>query len=94
MISKTIKQAVTFLGPTLGFVATDVSARCLRAAGANALLNARVDPEIISLIGRWRSDQMLRYLTLQNSTIMKDFARRMLESGNYTLIPNQLVPML
>ena len=93
MITTAIKQSVTFLGSALGFQAKDVSARCLRAAGANALLSARVDPEIISLIGRWRSDEMLRYLTIQNSTIMKDFAKRMLNSGTYTLIPNQLVPM-
>ena len=93
MISTTIKQAVTFLGPSLGFQAKDVSARCLRAAGANALLNARVDPNIISLIGRWRSDEMLRYLTCQNRELMKDYARNMLTSGTYSLIPNQLVPM-
>ena len=93
MITFTIKKAVRFLGPTIGFLEKDVSARCLRAAGANALLNAKVDPSIISLIGRWRSDEMLRYLSVQNKSIMKDFARRMLHSGTYTLIPNQLVPM-
>ena len=93
MISTAIKQAVTLVGPSLGFLASDVSARCLRAAGANALLNARVDPEIITLIGRWRSDKMLRYLHVQNSTVMKNFAAQMLNNGDYTLIPNQLVPM-
>jgi hypothetical protein len=93
MVTKSIKQAVRFLGPTLGFLDTDVSARCLRAAGANALLAARVDPEVISLIGRWRSDEMLRYLSVQNSTIMKEFSKKMLNNGTYTLLPNQLVPM-
>ena len=93
MITKSIKQAVRFLGPTLGFLDTDVSARCLRAAGSNALLAARVDPEVISLIGRWRSDEMLRYLSVQNSTIMKEFSKKMLNNGTYTLLPNQLVPM-
>ena len=44
MISTAIKQAVTLVGPSLGFLESDVSARCLRAAGANALFNARVDP--------------------------------------------------
>ena len=93
MISTMIKQAVKYLGPALGFLETDVSARCLRAAGANALLSAKVDPHIISLIGRWRSDEMLRYLTVQNDSIMKSYAADMLHGGNYTLIPNQLVPM-
>ena len=93
IITKTLKTCVTFLGPELGFLPGDVSARCLRAAGANALLLANVDTDIIRLIGRWRSDEMLRYLHVQAAPLMADYSRRMLESGQYTLIPNQLVPM-
>jgi hypothetical protein len=49
-----LKAAVTFLGPTLGFLAGDVSAHSLRAAGAMALLCAHVlDTDIIRLVGRW-----------------------------------------
>ena len=92
-ISKTIKQAVTFLGPELGLLPSEVSARCLRAAGANALLNAKVDPNIISLLGRWKSDTMFRYSSVQSSTLMSDYSQRMPRHGDYVLIPNQLVPM-
>ena len=92
-ISRTLRNAVAFLGPSLGFLPNEVSARCLRAAGANALLNAKVEPEIISLLGRWRSDTMLRYLTVQSSSLMKSDSRRMLQDGDYNLLPNQLVPM-
>ena len=53
---------------------------------------ARVDPDVIRLIGRWRSDEMLRYLHVQAYSLMKDYSRLMLSSGDYTLIPNQLVP--
>ena len=74
MVSTAIKKAVTLVGPSLGFLASNVSACCLRAAGANALVNARVDPEIITLISRWRSDELLCYLHVQNLTIMKNFA--------------------
>ena len=91
-ITSTLRSAVTFLGPTLGFLPSDVSARCLRAAGANALLCANVDSDVIRLLGRWRSDEMLRYLHVQAAPIMRDFSRRMLQGGNFTLIPNQLVP--
>ena len=93
MISTAIKQAVTLVGPSLEFLESDVSVCCLQAAGANALLNARVDLEIITLISRWRSDEMLRYLHVQNLTIMKNFVAQMLQHDKYTLIPNQLVPM-
>ena len=92
-ITATLRQAVTFLGPELGFLSSDVSARCLRASGANALLNSNVDTDIISLIGRWRSDEMLRYLHVQNRELMKDYSHLMLSGGAYTLIPNQQVPM-
>lgn len=93
LITKTLRECVTFLGPELGFLAKDVSARCLRAAGANALLLAKVDSDIIRLIGRWRSDEMLRYLHVQAAPLMAQYSRRMLEAGNYTFIPNQTVPM-
>ena len=90
-ITAALKAAVTFLGPQLGFLASEVTTRCLRAAGANALLCANVDPDIISLLGRWTSDQMLRYLFVQAAPLMQDYSRRMLAGGTFTLIPNQWV---
>ena len=92
-ITTILRDAVTFLGPSLGFLPSDVTARCLRAAGANALLCANVDTDIIRLLGRWKSDEMLRYLHLQAAPLMSDFSRRMLAGGNFTLIPNQTVPI-
>ena len=93
LITNTLRNAVTYLSPaSLGFLPSDVSARCLRAAGANALLCANIDTDIIRLLGRWRSDEMLRYLHLQAAPVMKNFARAMLSGGTFTLIPNQLVP--
>jgi hypothetical protein len=87
-----IRDAVTACGPHLGFLPTEVSARCLRAAGATALLLACVDPDVIRLIGRWRSDEMLWYLHVQAYPLMRDYSQRMLSAGTYTLIPNHLVP--
>jgi hypothetical protein len=92
-ISKCLKDAVRYIGFDLGFLPEEVSARSLRAAGATALLVAKVDPDIIQLLGRWRSDEMMRYLHLSASPVMKDFARKMLHA-DYTLAPNQLVPSL
>jgi hypothetical protein len=94
LITEAIKLAVTFLGPSLGFLPSDVTARCLRAAGANALLCAGVDTDVIRLLGRWRSDEMLRYLHAQAGPVLKDFSKKMLAGGSFTLIPNQLVPSL
>ncbi len=91
-ITQALRLAVTILGPSLGFLPSDVSARCLRAAGATALLCADVDSCHIQLLGRWRSDEMLRYLHLQAQPLMKDFSHKMLHGGAYNLLPNQLVP--
>ena len=88
-----LKNSVTYLGPNIDFLFTDISERCLRASGANALLNEHIDPEVITLISRWRSDKMLQYLHVQNRNLMKDYAARMLQHGNYNIIPNQCVPM-
>ena len=91
-ITDAIRLSVTYLGPSLGFLSSDVSARCLRAAGANALLCGGVDTDIIRLLGRWRSDEMLRYLHTQAGPVLRDFSRKMLSGGAFTLIPNQHVP--
>ncbi len=93
VITSTIKDSVGFLGPELGFLLTDVSVHCLRAAEATVLLLAQVDPDIICLTGCWRSDEKLLYLHVPAYGLMKDYSRQMLLASNYTLIPNQqLVP--
>jgi hypothetical protein len=94
-ITAALRTAVTALGPQrLGFLAKNISARSLRAAGAMALLCAQVDTDIIRLLGRWRSDEMLRYLHVQAAPVMRDFAKRMLNHGDFVLHPQQDVPSL
>ena len=91
-ISTTLKHAVTIFGPSLGFLPQEVSSRSLRASGAMALLVAGVDTDRIKLMGRWRSDAMLRYLTVQAEPIMRHFAEKMLQ-GDYVLHANGTVPL-
>lgn len=38
-----------------------VTGHCFRIGGTTALLRAGVDPEIVKMAGRWRSDSFLRY---------------------------------
>ena len=66
MITAHLKATAKLLAGThMGFTYKDVSARSLRAAGAMVLLCSGLDTDIISLIGCWRSDEMLRYLHVQ-----------------------------
>ena len=82
------------MGAGLGFLSKDVSARSRRAAGAMALLCSGIETDIIKLVGRWRSDEMLRYLHVQAEPLMKDFSCRMMHGGNYRFHPNHEVPNL
>jgi hypothetical protein len=89
-----LRLAAQLLGPQYGFLPKDISARSLRASGAMALLCANVDTDRIRLIGRWRSDEMLRYLHVQAEPVMRHFSSRMLSGGHFTLLPNREVPLI
>ena len=71
-----------FAGTHLGFTHHDVSARSLWASGAMAFLCSGVDHDIMSLIGCWRSDGMMRYLHEQAEPIMRIFSKLMISHGN------------
>ena len=73
--------------PEFGIPPDSVSARSLRASGAMALLCDNVDSDLIRMLGRWRSDEMFRYLHLQAEPLMRSFAAQMLRGGNYSLLP-------
>ena len=82
-----------FVGNHLGFTHHDVSARSLWAAGAMALLFSGVENDIISLIGRWRSDEILWCLHVQAEPIIRNFSKLMISHGNYNLLPHNEVPI-
>jgi hypothetical protein len=50
----------------------------LRNSGAQALLEAGVPKAMIQLIGRWRSDEIFRYLTANSESLMQPFAESMI----------------
>jgi len=91
-LTKTLRQAAATLGPAAGINPSDISVRSLRASGATALFCAQVDTDRIRLLGRWRSDEMLRYLHIQAYPVVADLAPLMLHRGNFHIIPNQHLP--
>jgi hypothetical protein len=80
-------RAAVVLSPDLGIVPSEVSARSTRAGGAMALMCAGVDSDRIRLIGRWRSDELYRYLHVQAHPVMNGIAAAMFHGGNYRLTP-------
>lgn len=69
-----------------------ISAQSLRSGGATALLCGDIDSTITSLLGRWRSDAMLRYLRVQAASSTHQFAQIMLDHGAYTFDAKNLDP--
>jgi hypothetical protein len=69
-ITAALRASTTLLGPSLGFLPSHINAHSLHATGAMAILCAHIDSDIICLLGRWRSDQMLCYLHVQAEPIM------------------------
>ena len=53
-----------------------------------ALLCGKCDPLIIRLLGRWRSDEMIKYLHIQAPPLVQDLSRLMLRGGSYSFLPN------
>jgi hypothetical protein len=64
-----------------------LSARSLRPGGATALMCSSVDPTWIQLLGRWKSDAMLRYLRIQAHVNAAHFSQKMLDHGSFTFAP-------
>ena len=71
--------------PQVEFTPDNFSARSMRANDAMAFLMARVDIDTIRLVGRWRSDKMLRYLHTTAQTFTEGLVARMVQHGDYAL---------
>jgi len=87
-ITDQLRLAVLAVGAQYGLQPPDISARSLRCSGAMALLCAKVDTDIIRLIGRWRSDEMFRYLHTQAAPITSQLSSQMVAHASYVLVPN------
>jgi hypothetical protein len=83
-----LRHAVRLIGPEVGLVEADVSARSLWADGAMVIMCAQVDDNIIHLLGRWQSDVMLHSLHMQAHPVVRNFASQMLQHGMFDLIQN------
>jgi hypothetical protein len=84
MMTDALRQSASALAHITGIAPALISTRSLRPGGATALLCAGVDTDVIQLLGRWKSDAMLRYLRVAAHAHTTNLAQRMLNSGAYT----------
>jgi hypothetical protein len=87
-LTQHLRTAFSAIQYEVGIRPLDISVRSLRASGAMALLCAEVDTDRIRLLGRWRSDEMLRYLHVQAFPIVAPLASQMVRHGFYSFLPN------
>jgi hypothetical protein len=90
-LTQQLRSLCATIGHTVGITAADISIRSLRSSGAMALLCANVDTDKIRLLGRWRSDEMLRYLHVQALPIVAPLATLMVQHGYFSFIPNNRI---
>jgi hypothetical protein len=77
-ITKLLRQGGLAHTATSGSQLPPIHLRALRATGATALLSRDIHGKEIQLLGRWKSDSMLRYLHLQCHSRMCGYASQML----------------
>ena len=85
-ITTALRLSVDKIGKKYGLRREDVSARSLRASGAMALLLGGVDANTIKMLGRLRSDEMMRYLHTSARQLVHKHASTMFTSADYTLM--------
>jgi hypothetical protein len=88
LIRDTLRRGLNTVGhTTLGIHPNQIDARSLRAGGATALLCANVDHNTIQLLGRWKSDAMMRYLHISANPQVHQHAHQMFTHGQASFSP-------
>lgn len=86
-LTTALRKAAEDTFSELGIAPEDISARSLRPGGATAMLCARIDTNIIRIVGRWKSDEMLIYLHAEAESLMRNYAQQVFQSGAFTYCP-------
>jgi hypothetical protein len=92
-ITAALRHAARLAHPTTGIDPNKLTARSLRPGGATALLCAQIDSDTIKLVGRWKSDAMLRYLHAQAFPALGNLAHAMFRHGSFTFLPQHTQPV-
>lgn len=90
-LTQELRYSCTKIGHTLGISWREISVRALRAGGAMALIRAGIDSDLVKLMGRWKSDVMLRYLH-RSALHTADFAAAMLQHGSFVIPRHATLP--
>jgi hypothetical protein len=88
ILTKHLCNTVMALGSSWGIQSGDISIQSQHSSSTMALLCAKVDTDMICLLGCWHLDEMLRHLHVQTFPTAAPLSAQMLHHGHFTLIPN------
>jgi hypothetical protein len=85
-LTTALRLAATQVQHITGIPPSKINVRSLRSGGATALLCAKIDKDLVKLLGRWKSDAVDLYLRTSTHTLTRGFSDQMLEHGNYKFL--------
>ena len=91
-VTNLLRSAIYLHGAPFGLKPHEASARSLRSSGAMAMMCGGVDTSRSRLQGRWLTDVMFRYLSVQHAPLCADIARRMVAGGEFDTVPTAVSP--
>ena len=85
LITSLLRAAALSIPGHAGVDPDNIGARSLRSSGAMSLLLGGQDPDIIRIVGRWRSDAMFRYLHAHAMPLIQNNSSMMFQGSHYQL---------
>ena len=85
LVTSLLRIAALSIPGHAGVDPANIAARSLRSSGAMSLLLGGQDPDIIRVLGRWRSDAMFRYLHAQAMPLIRNNSSLMFQGSHYHL---------
>lgn len=85
-ITRALRAAARAIGHWHGVSLNDISTYSMRLGGAMALLLAGVGGERIKILGRWKSNAIMRYLDTTARPLLHGFVMHMVKHGDYNLL--------
>ena len=85
-VTKLLRAVASNHLATTGVPPEMISARSLRAGGATAMLDSKVDDKYLRIFGRWRSDAMFHYFRTTSLSYTEGLSRLML-ANTFRMMP-------
>jgi hypothetical protein len=66
-VTSALRDVIALQGPSVAFLEKDISASDVRTGSTMGTTSVRQKSDLIQLLGRWRSNVMLRYLHVRHN---------------------------